>query len=836
MSVEVGLLEPNDWTAKFITPVGLGAVGAPAPVLCREVKLGKGVAKARLYITAHGIYEATVNGAQVGKDVLAPGWTSYDQRLRYNTHDVTSLLRAGNNTVEVLLGEGWYRGGPSTLLKRQDERRDGAQTLYGARLALLAQLEVSYEDGSIEVVGTDETWTARESAVVANDLYDGQRVDWTRGEFAAGGVETIDADLARLVAPEGPPVRVIEVVPAVKVFESASGSTLVDFGQNLVGWVRLRTRGSNPGDEIVIRHAEVLEDGELCVRPLHKAKATDSYVLAGPREVVLEPSLTFHGFRYAEITGAPQVERADVDAVVVGTDLRRTGWFSCSDPDLEQLHENVVWSTRGNFLHVPTDCPQRAERLGWTGDIQIFAPTSCFLFDTAGFLSSWLADLAVDQQDDGSVPFVIPDIYRLGALPVEPPVAAGWGDAATVVPWVLYQRYGDLDILARQFNSMRSWVDKVASLTRNGVRVGGFQWGDWVDPTAPPDDPWDAKADADVVATAYLARSAQIVAETAVLLNCDDAATRYAELAERTREAFAREYVTGSGLVISDAETVYALALQWALLPTPEQREHAAHRLADLVRINGFRISTGFLGTPLMTDALTSTGHVDVAYRLLLEKTCPSWLYPVTMGATTIWERWDSMRPDGSVNPGQMVSFNHYALGAVADWMHRTVAGLAPRLPGYREITVHPLPHRSLTYASARHLTPYGEASVAWERSDGRFTVKVVVPVGAMATVHLPDADPVTVRHGMHAWAVPDPCENHDGGISTVRDLIDSRRWSTAVGILIEHGLDNDPLEIARHAGRYLDWPAVELPALLRRGWPPVHSDEARQAIEELLA
>ena len=411
-TVEAGLLRTEDWTARFISPRELGGLGAPAPVLRSAFDLPGGVVKARLYATAHGLYEARLNGHRVGDQVLAPGWTSYAHRLRYQTHDVTDLVREGGNDLEVLLGNGWYRGRLGW---------DGRRGHYGDRLALLAQLEVTTSDGGILRLSTDTSWTARESGVLADDLYDGQRTDLRpRTDDRTGAVEVVDADLARLVAPDGPPVRVTQTVPATAVFSSPSGATLVDFGQNLVGWVRLRVRDQAPGQEVVIRHAEVLEHGELGVRPLRTAKATDSYLLAGAPLEVLEPSLTFHGFRYAEISGLPEVGAEDVEAVVVGSDLRRTGWFSSSNPQLDRFHENVVWGMRGNFVDVPTDCPQRDERLGWTGDIQVFAPTASFLFDSAGFLSSWLADLAAEQRPDGSVPFVVPDV-------IETPLPGGGG-------------------------------------------------------------------------------------------------------------------------------------------------------------------------------------------------------------------------------------------------------------------------------------------------------------------------------------------------------------------------------------------------------------------------
>ncbi|MFJ3772306.1 family 78 glycoside hydrolase catalytic domain [Streptomyces sp. NPDC090075] len=829
--VEAGLLDADDWTAGFISPVGIGGLRMPAPVLRGAIKVPGEIRKARLYATAHGVYVPTLNGRRVGDLVLAPGWTSYEHRLRYQTYDVTELVRSGENVLEVLLGNGWYRG----RLGFNQER-----ALYGDRLALLAQLEVTTTDGRVHVLATDGTWTARESEILADDLYDGQRADLRRRgggwRSATGVVEVVEGDLTRLVAPDGPPVRTSHVLPAEKVWTSPSGRTLVDFGQNAVGWVRLRVRGLAPGTEVVVRHAEVLEKGELGTRPLRTAEATDSYYLAGTGEEFLEPSLTFHGFRYAEVTGVPELRSEDVEAVVIGSDLRRTGWFTSSHNLLNRFHENVVWGMRGNFVDVPTDCPQRDERLGWTGDIQVFAPTAAFLFDSSGFLGSWLKDLAAEQLPDGSVPFVVPDVLRDAA-----PAAAAWGDAAAIVPWVLYQRTGDKGVLEQQWPSMRAWVDKVADLAGpDRLWTGGFQFGDWLDPTAPPEDPFRAKADPDVVATAHLARSAAVVAEAARVLGRHEDADRYAVLAAEVREAFDRAYVTAAGRILSDSPTVYALAIEWGLLHTAEQRAQAGRRLADLVRAGGFRISTGFVGTPLVTDALDSTGHTDVAYRLLLQTGCPSWLYPVTMGATTVWERWDSMLPDGSINPGDMTSFNHYALGAVADWLHRGVAGLAPAAPGYRRISVRPHPTTALTSASARHLTSYGEAFVGWERADGRFRLDVRVPVGATAQVHLPgSAEPVLVGHGEHHWVVPDPVEPSNGSAAatTVRDVLDDpTAWSAVVSAAVETGLaPRGEAQAAAGLSGYLDAPAGALAgALIPQDLHP-GADAFQQAVNAII-
>ena len=522
----------------------------------------------------------------------------------------------------------------------------------------------------------------------------------------------MEFDTSVLVPAIGPPVVRHETRRPERVWHSPSGRTLVDFGQNLVGWVRFTTQGPS-GAEIRIRHAEVLEDGELGVRPLRDAQATDRFILSGGVDS-FEPTFTFHGFRYVEVTGPLDPEA--LEAVVVHSDLRRTGTFECSDPLLTQLHRNVVWGLRGNFLDVPTDCPQRNERLGWTGDLAVFAPSAAYLYDVSSFLEDWLVDLDLEQQHaDGMVPFVVPDVLKLMPHPVGlPPVdtAAVWSDAAVWVPWALYQAYGDPAVLERQYDSMCAHVRRVASkVSPSGVWDQGFQFGDWLDPDAPPDEPWRAKADPGVVATACLYRSTRMLAEVSSVLGHD--ASEFAALADRTREAFVAAYVSEDGTVQSDCTTAYTLAIVFDLL-SPELEALAGDRLAELVVKSGHRISTGFAGTPYICEALARTGHLDDAYGLLLQRECPSWLYPVTMGATTVWERWDSMLPDGSINPGEMTSFNHYALGAVADWIHRTVAGIAPLEPGYGRCCSHPGP-AATSPGRRRHWRP----ATGWSRSAG---------------------------------------------------------------------------------------------------------------------
>ena len=548
-------------------------------------------------------------------------------------------------------------------------------------------------------------------------------------------------------------MRVTERVTPTGVMTSPRGRTIVDFGQNLVGIVELAVTGP-AGTEITIRHAEVLQDGELCTEPLRKAEATDRYTLRGDGPETWHPRFTFHGFRFAEITGWPgELTTDDVTALVVHSDMTRTGWFECSDERINQLHDNVVWGMRGNFLGVPTDCPQRDERLGWTGDIGVFAPTATFLYDCAGLLESWLRDLAADQRDDGTVPWVIPD-----ALDWLFP-AAVWGDAAVTVPATLHERFGDVGVLAQQYESMRAWVERELALAGDDLLwTDGFQFADWLDPTAVDADPFDQRTDPDLLATVAMIHSLDIIATTAGLLDRDDDAQRYAQVARDARAAFAREYITPSGRLASDAQTAYALAIAYRLLGTDEQRTRAAERLRALVLGSELKIATGFVGTPLICDALTTTGHVDVAYGLLTQEGCPSWLYPVLKGATTVWERWDAITPEGRVNEAGvgMLSFNHYAFGAVADWIHRVVGGLAPAAPGWRELRIAPQPGGGLRSASSRLDTPYGLALSSWELADGSVTVHAVVPPNTIARVQLPGhAGDFEVGAGTHSWTVP---------------------------------------------------------------------------------
>jgi alpha-L-rhamnosidase len=733
---------------------------AGAPLLRHEFRLDESrgaVTRATLTLTAHGIVEAWLNGRRVSNDLLTPGWTSYEWRLRYATYDVTEQL-TGTSVLGLALGNGWFRGRLGW---------SGRSAFYGTELGAFAQLEIAFEDGTTQTVATDESWTAGPSDVLANDLYDGETIDarlrddaWLKPGFQADGwvgVHALDLDTATLEPYVGPHVSIWNELPVQKIWTSESGKTLVDFGQNLVGWVRVRVQGP-AGSEVTLKHAEVLEHGELGTRPLRTALATDRFILSGGEDV-FEPTFTFHGFRYAEVSGWPgELTPEDLTAVAIGSELERTGTFRTSDPMLNQFHENVVWGMRGNFVDVPTDCPQRDERLGWTGDIAAFAPTAAFLFNVDSFLGDWLRDVALEQvHHEGIIPFVVPDVLkyldRPGGLP-ESESTAIWSDAGVWVPWALYQAYGDTGVLANQFDSMSAHVRRIRSLlSPNGLWDTGFQFGDWLDPDAPPEDPAKAKADTGVVATACAYRSAAIVAEVAQLLGRDAEHGEFAEIAANLRSAFNEHYVDG-GRVFSDCTTVYALAIVFGLLDAAGE-EAAGTRLVELVAESGHRISTGFAGTPFITDALTQTGHLDDAYTLLLQRECPSWLYPVTMGATTIWERWDSMLPDGSINPGEMTSFNHYALGAVADWMHRVIGGIAPLAPGYSKVLIAPRPGGGLTEAETALETPHGRVAVHWVVTDDEFTVDADVPAGVEGVLRLPGQDDRALTPGHVSITVP---------------------------------------------------------------------------------
>jgi alpha-L-rhamnosidase len=756
---EMGLLEAADWKAKWITPnvAEDEKKSNPAPMLRREfaVNAKKKVERARLYASAMGLYELELNGKRVGEEYFTPGWTAYDFRIQYQTYDVTGLVKGGPNCLGAMLGDGWFRGRSGW---------EGKRDLYGKMLGLLAQLVIRYTDGMEEVVTSDETWKAATGAIVWSDIYDGEEYDarlekagWSATGFddkSWAGVTVMDAPKAKIVAPAGPPVEKIEELKVAKVLKTPAGDTVLDFGQNMVGWVKFRVTAP-AGTTIGLRHAEVLDKaGNFYTANLRTAKETIRYTTRGGGTEVYEPHFTFQGFRYVAVSGWPgDVKPEDFTGVVVHSAMPRTGTFTSSNAMLNQLEHNIIWGQKGNFVDVPTDCPQRDERLGWTGDAQVFAPTASYNFDTAAFYTKWLRDVALDQEDDGAVPFVIPNSLthdtRKGAA-----ASAGWADVAVVLPWTMYQAFGDKRILEEQYPSMKAWVEYMRRAAGEKYLWNtGFTFGDWLSFATTSAAYPGATTSPDLIQTAYFARSTELLAKTALVLGKREDAAEYARLEEKIRAAFVKEFATPSGRLSSDTQTAYALALEFDLLPEAMRAEAAARLAADVKKFG--HLTTGFLGTPVLCQALSDYGYLDEAYMLLNRKEYPSWLYPVTQGATTIWERWDGQKPDGSFQDVGMNSFNHYAYGAIGDWMYGVVAGVEidEAAPGYKHILIAPRPGGGLTSASTSVESVYGLVASGWEIADGKMILKIEVPANTTATVRVPGAKLEDVSEGGKALA-----------------------------------------------------------------------------------
>ncbi len=771
---ELGLLQRSDWSARWIAAPLFGGPksGAPVPALRTEFVLDRPVATARLYVTALGLHQVWLNGRRVGDLELAPGWTDFSRRVRYQVFDVGAQLTPGPNAVGALLGDGWYCG----FLGLR-----GLRERYGERPALLLQLEIAYEDGTTTHVESGPDWRFRASSILAADLMQGETVDarrdpgpWSRPGGATEGfapVETLPDPGISLDAMVGPPVRVLRemrpVGPPVLRGNPLFGPRLVyDLGQNLVGRVRLRIRGRR-GTTVQLRHAEVLDEhGDLYTANLKGAAATDTFTLAGGDDAeVFEPRFTFHGFRYVELSGRFDAEAVEsLVGVVLGSDLPETGAFACSDPDLDQLQHNIVWGQRGNFLDVPTDCPQRDERLGWTGDAQVFVRTAAFNMDVAGFFTKWLVDLGDAQREDGLVPPVAPvpleAMERMDGGPA-------WADAIVLCPHTIWRCFGDRRIVESHWDGMVAFLDHVMRRFPDGIRSdperdawGGF--GDWcaLDGTNRRDSRWGGTPK-ELVGTAFLAESARRMSEMAAAIGRPDDAKRFGELRTFARDAFRRRFVTADGLVAGNTQTSFVLALQFDLLDEHE-REVTGRALARNVETHG-HLTTGFVGTPHLLPALTAVGRLDLAYRLLLRREFPSWLYPVVSGgATTIWERWDGWTAERGFFDPEMNSFNHYAYGAVGEWLYGTVAGLdldpSPAASGWRRARIAPRPpvHPGLpetpllTHARADLETLHGAYRVAWQLEDGVFRLQATVPPGCSAGLELPDGSRAELSAGAH--------------------------------------------------------------------------------------
>ncbi len=751
---EMALLCSNDWKAQWISDGVIGDLYKckEVPMFRKAFKLTGKVKSARAYVTSLGIYEMKINGEKVSDALFAPGWTSYNKRLQYQTYDVTNMLKEGDNAVATVVGDGWYRGHLAGWAKPNRNH-------YGDKLALLAQIEVIYEDGKKEVVATDQTWKYNYGPIRYSDFYMGEyydarleRIDWDNPGYDESDwkkVKILSYPKEVLFAQEAPFVRKnIEINP-VSVTISPEGNKIVDMGQNMVGWVKWTLRGEKD-QTISLSHVEVLDKhGEPWKANLKGAKQKIIYTFKEDGIVTFKPHFTFQGFRFVVIEGLNYIPKPeDFTGEVIYSDMKLSGTFSCSDPLINRLQQNIQWSQRGNFVDVPTDCPQRQERLGWTGDAQVFAPTSAFNMHVATFFKKWLGDLSADQRTDGSVGHIIPFLNVLGEGGGYG--SAAWADAATVIPWTIYQYYGDTRILENQYESMKAWVEYMRKEAGDDYFYDtGFHYGDWLAYATDDADYPGATTDKDFIQMAYFGYSTRLLINTAKVLGKSEDEKEYSELLEKIKVVFDDEFISKNGRIASNTQTTYALALNFDLIPK-EKEKLAAERFVSDIRKFG-HITTGFVGTPLVCHVLSKYGYNKEAFNLLTRKDYPSWLYPVTKGATTIWERWDGIKPDGSFNikgaftadsdEEIMNSFNHYAYGAVGDWLYKVVAGInfTDDGPGFKKMIIKPVIGGGLTYASASHETMYGTVISLWKVEGEKVVFDVEIPANTTAMVYIPD-------------------------------------------------------------------------------------------------
>ncbi len=735
---KMGMLNAADWKAKWLEAgFAEDSINRPAQYFRKPFGVNKKIQSAYAYITAHGMYEAQINGKRVGDYYLTPGWTSYNNRLQYQVYDVTSLLKNGANAVGVVAANGWYRG----YLAWNDNKN-----IYGKKLAILFQMEIEYTDGTTQTITSDESWKSATGAIRYAEIYNGEIYDarqekngWSNAMYNDNnwsGVKTVAADKAVLVATYNEPIKKQEIFKPVKILKTPKGELVADFGQNLTGWATLKIKGKT-GDTINLFHTEVLDKaGNFYTDNLRAAKQQNTFILKGGDEEFFEPHFTFQGFRYIKIEGLTgELKTENISAVALYSAMPPTGTFTSSNALINQLQHNIQWGQRGNFLDVPTDCPQRDERLGWTGDAQVFSRTATFNFGVNNFFAKWMKDVALDQQPNGSVPFVVPNVLGPNAGG-----SAGWADAATIIPWNVYLAYGDKQILIDQYSSMKAWVGYMEKASKNNLWNTGFHFGDWLFYRPFDDnDGRSAVTDKYLIAQCFFAYSTQILFNTATVLGKTADAEYYKNLLQKIKTAFVNEYVTPYGNLVSGTQTAYVLALHFDMLPEVLQK-NAAEKLVTNIKNYGDHLTTGFLGTPYLCHVLSRFGYTGVAYKLLLQETYPSWLYPVKMGATTIWERWDGIKPDSTFQVPSMNSFNHYSYGAIGDWMYRVMAGLDTdeSEPGYKHIIIKPHVGGGFKNAAATLQTYYGTASSGWKIITDKILFDVEIPPNTTATIYLP--------------------------------------------------------------------------------------------------
>jgi alpha-L-rhamnosidase len=744
------MFSSDEWKAVFISGEGEDAGDSSAAVLFRKEFSVRGeLRSARLYASAKGIYEAFCNGRRVGDEVLSPGFTEYRSRLLFQTYDVSDLIVKGPNALGFLVGPGWYKGDLASWLAKRN--------LFGSRTALIAQLRLEYADGSVEIIATGEDWSRAPAPLLFSELYHGEIYDarleepgWDRAGFSYAWepVYIEGGDQGLLKPRDGLPVKEQEFLKPVKFFISPRGERVIDFGQNISGWVRFKVQGK-AGDRVKIRHAEILDSpGNFYTENLRKARQTVEYILRGDGIESYHPHCCFQGFRYIAVDEYPgEIDLNNFEAAAIYSDMRAAGEFHCSNPLLNQFIRNVRWSLKDNFVDIPSDCPQRDERLGWTGDANIFSRAAGFFMETAPFFRKWLRDMAESQFPDGRIPHVVPDVLNgIGERDANIKTNAGacaWADAVAGIPWTLYMYFNDKAILEELYPSMKKWVEYVRSVSRDGLLFDtGFHFGDWIALDAKEGSYFGATPN-DLSATVYYAYSAEILSKSAAVLGRKDDAEFYRKLREDIGAAFKKEFFTPNGRLAAATQTACILVLNFDLCP-PEYKKRCLETLISLLAENDNHLTTGFLGTPYALKVLSENGRPDLAYELLLKEDFPSWLYQVKRGATTVWEHWDGLKPDGTMWSPDMNSFNHYAYGAVSDWVFSVLGGIDTdgEGPGFARIVFQPCPGPGIDWAETVYESAYGRIRLRWEISGGNMNIGVEIPPNTGARLVLPGADP----------------------------------------------------------------------------------------------
>jgi len=724
----------KSWTGKWITPDFDNKIH---PILSKDFKIEKAIKSARVYISGLGLYEMNINGKKCGDEYLTPNFNAYNKWIQYQTYDILDNLVIGENIIDVALGNGLYKGRFGF---------NSEENIYGDKFALICEIVVDFEDGTSLVINSDENWKATKSKVLEGNLYDGEVYDSTFDDVTIFEVKEIDLGFDRLKARLSLPVKIKERLKVVEVIKTPAGESVLDLGQNMVGWVEFKTNAPK-GTEITLQYGEILQDGNFYRDNLRTAKAEYKYISNG-KEAVVRPYFTFYGFRYVKIEGwHGEVKADDFTGCVLYSDMEVTGHIETSNPLVNRLFLNALWGQKGNFLDIPTDCPQRDERMGWTGDAQVFSGTACYNMDTFAFFSKYGYDLYREQEDkDGMVPMVVPATNLQGGG------SSAWADAATIIPWNVYVQYGDKRILEQQFESMKAWVDYVKKADENSgekrLWTTGFHFGDWLaldgtDPKFPT-----GGTDIPFISSAYYCYSSSIVAKAAKVLGKEEIAKEYEELSNEIREAIRDEYFSKNGRITINTQTAMVVSLFMYLVPEGK-KERVSNDLRERLKKDNNHLKTGFVGTPYLCKVLSDNGCNDLAYTLLLNKDYPSWLYSVTMGATTIWERWNSVLSDGKISSEGMNSLNHYAYGAIAEWMYRYIGGINPveDKPGFRHINLAPMPDYRLKYARVTYNSAVGLYKSQWEiKEDETLNFKFEIPFNVTATLLLPDAKLENVR------------------------------------------------------------------------------------------